>query len=169
MLGKIFLGGDLLPQPRSVIHAIQSGKEGAIRIDQYLKNGERIEKRKWSSMSAYRKGDPESEEQIVKFEELNMSYFDHQDRVPQIKLSPETRKIKFEEVTQTLSQEIAVQEAQRCFQCGLCTICKNCYIFCPDFIVSIDEKVAINYEYCKGCCICVEECPSGAMIAEVKV
>lgn len=166
---EIFLGGDLLSQPRTVVHAIQSGKEGAIRIDQYLKNGERDEKLKWCSMSAYLRGEPETQDGVVRFEDLNLSYFEHLDRVPSQKRSPKMRKKKFEEVTQTLLQDSAIQEAQRCFQCGFCTICKNCYIFCPDFIVSIGEKVTIDYDYCKGCCICVEECPRGVMTAEVKV
>jgi Pyruvate/2-oxoacid:ferredoxin oxidoreductase delta subunit len=71
-------------------------------------------------------------------------------------------------VTRTLLPEAAIEEARRCFQCGLCNGCKNCYVFCPEFIVSVGEKMAINYDYCKGCCICVEECPRGAMTAEVK-
>lgn len=168
VLEKIFLGGDLLPQPKTVIHAIQSGKEGAIRIDQYLRNGKRFEGIPWTTITAYQKGELEIQGPPVKFEELNMSYFDHQDRLIQEKLRVETRKGNFEEVSQSISEGSAIQEAKRCFQCGTCTICKNCYIFCPDFIVSIGEKVTIDYDYCKGCCICVEECPRGVMMAEIK-
>jgi NADPH-dependent glutamate synthase beta subunit-like oxidoreductase len=166
--GEIFLGGDLLVQPRTVVHAIQSGKEAAIRIDQYIKNGKRGESSGWRSLSAYRRGEPDDQEAVVRFEDLNLSYFEHRGRVVSKKRSPKTRAKRFGEVTRTLLPEAAIEEARRCFQCGLCNGCKNCYVFCPEFIVSVGEKMAINYDYCKGCCICVEECPRGAMTAEVK-
>jgi NADPH-dependent glutamate synthase beta subunit-like oxidoreductase len=168
VLEKIFVGGDLLQQPRTVIHAIQSGKEGAMRIDQYLRNGRKFEGTPWTTITAYQKGELETHGLPVKFEELNMSYFDHEDRLTQGKLRPETRNENFKEINLSISEGSAIQEAKRCFQCGICTTCKNCYIFCPDFTVSIGEKVTIDYDYCKGCCICVEECPSGVMMAEVK-
>jgi len=169
VLEKLFTGGDLLPQPRTVIHAIQSGKEGAMRIDQYLKYRKKFEKTPWTSVAAYRRSEAEAQGPAVKFEELNMSYFDHQDRAEQMKFPPDRRKSNFAEISQTLTEDEAVQEGNRCFQCGVCTVCENCYIFCPDFVVSIGEKVVIDYEHCKGCCICVEECPRGAMASEVKV
>jgi pyruvate ferredoxin oxidoreductase delta subunit len=36
-----------------------------------------------------------------------------------------------------------------------------CWVFCPENAIIVDgEKIAgINYDYCKGCGICVNECP----------
>ena len=44
-----------------------------------------------------------------------------------------------------------------------CIMCENCFIFCPDSAIIEDGngKFKINYDYCKGCLICTEECPIG--------
>ena len=47
-----------------------------------------------------------------------------------------------------------VRDMEKCIQCGLCKI------FCPDFSI---DKEAIDYDYCKGCGICAEECSKGAI------
>ena len=45
-----------------------------------------------------------------------------------------------------------------CNQCGLCID------FCPEGIIfKADKGVYIDYTYCKGCMICVNECRIGAM------
>ena len=55
-------------------------------------------------------------------------------------------------------------EADRCFSCGRCTHCDTCLVFCPDGIIfRDDENYAIDRAYCKGCGICVAECPRRAM------
>lgn len=41
--------------------------------------------------------------------------------------------------------------------------CFNCWLYCPDCVVSKTVPPVIDYEYCKGCGICAEECPSGAI------
>jgi 2-oxoacid:acceptor oxidoreductase gamma subunit (pyruvate/2-ketoisovalerate family) len=55
-------------------------------------------------------------------------------------------------------------EVDRCFSCGRCTRCDTCLVYCPDGIIFRDgEGYAIDTEYCKGCGICVAECPRRAM------
>ena len=55
-------------------------------------------------------------------------------------------------------------EAARCFSCGRCTLCDNCLKFCPDMAVRrAAGGYAIALEYCKGCGLCVQECPTGAL------
>jgi len=46
--------------------------------------------------------------------------------------------------------------------------CHLCWFYCPDNVVSKMIEPQINLEYCKGCGICAEECPVGAitMVAE---
>jgi len=68
-------------------------------------------------------------------------------------------------VNGTLSAESSTAEAQRCFNCGICNRCGNCFLYCPDSSVVplADWDFAIDLDHCKGCGICVEECPRHAM------
>ncbi|MCP4221252.1 MAG: 4Fe-4S dicluster domain-containing protein [bacterium] len=47
------------------------------------------------------------------------------------------------------------------FNPDTCINCFFCWVFCPEnAIIVTGEKIAgINYDYCKGCGICVNECP----------
>lgn len=44
-----------------------------------------------------------------------------------------------------------------------CKLCGVCWLYCPDGVIEIRDKVVIDYEYCKGCGICAHECPFGAI------
>jgi len=55
-------------------------------------------------------------------------------------------------------------EAHRCFSCGHCTRCDTCLVYCPEGIIRrAPPSYEVDYSYCKGCGICVEECPRQAM------
>jgi len=41
--------------------------------------------------------------------------------------------------------------------------CFICWSFCPDAVISKTVPLIIDLEYCKGCGICAEECPTGAI------
>ncbi len=41
--------------------------------------------------------------------------------------------------------------------------CFLCWLYCPDGVISRSIPPAIDLEYCKGCGICAEECPAGAI------
>jgi pyruvate ferredoxin oxidoreductase delta subunit len=43
-----------------------------------------------------------------------------------------------------------------------CTKCLLCWIYCPDAVIDRDS-LEINYQYCKGCGVCAEECPAKAI------
>jgi len=52
-----------------------------------------------------------------------------------------------------------------------CTRCLLCAIFCPDgAIYWNDEKedIEFDYNYCKGCGICANECPTKAIEMMIK-
>jgi len=85
---------------------------------------------------------------------------------PQLELA--RRRSTFDEVTGGLDETNALFEARRCMSCGNCLACDNCYGVCPDnAVLKLDPAGAYQFEidldYCKGCGLCVQECPSGAM------
>jgi len=177
---KIFAGGDVTAQPRTVSYAIGSGKKAAMAIDATFQGKDVAESLRSArsgekgglSMALYRAGGANGlGREIVKFSELNLSYFQRQPRKVKEKLPPSRRTSGFSEINAGLNPATALEEAKRCFNCGVCNLCHNCFIFCPDLAISArpdKQGYAINYDYCKGCCICVEECPRGAISVEVK-
>lgn len=45
-----------------------------------------------------------------------------------------------------------------------CVKCMMCYLVCPEGTVYKDnDKLTIDYDFCKGCGICVKECKPKAM------
>lgn len=176
----VFAGGDITPQPRTVVHAIGSGKRAAIFIDSYLQNKNwerffeaiRIGERGSFSMRRYLQEESEPTPRSTKtvlFKDLNLDYFELKKRLKVPKLKVSKRTGSFEEVNLGYPDGIAVEEAKRCFNCGVCNLCDNCYIFCPDLAIikqGEDGSNIIDYDHCKGCGICVEECPRSALVME---
>ncbi len=50
---------------------------------------------------------------------------------------------------------------------GKCIGCEQCYLYCPDGVISIEAgKAAIDYDFCKGCGICAKICRLHAITIE---
>jgi NADPH-dependent glutamate synthase beta subunit-like oxidoreductase len=171
----IFAGGDLTSNQRTVAHAIGSGKRAALAIDCYLKGKDTEEAIRQMligegpSLSIFRYLHPEERPMnphVVTFEELNMDYFEPSKRHRESK-GPVKERIKgFREVTSTFTEGIALEEAERCFSCGTCNECENCYVFCPDASIIKTKHILshqVDYDFCKGCGICFSECPRGVI------
>jgi len=171
----VFAGGDVSGFSHSIVEAIADGKKAAISIDLYLK-GERPEqlkayfKHELLSVSAkrYLSDTRENEylDEVVEFADLNLAYFDHQPAEKPSRLQLEASRQGFQEIESGFSREQAVSEAARCFHCGRCTLCENCYIFCPDLAVKLKESgdgFEIVRQQCKTCGICINECPRAAI------
>jgi len=71
------------------------------------------------------------------------------------------------EVAQTLDEDAFLEEASRCFSCGLCFGCQQCWMYCnPGGITRLDEVrpgmyFALLLDRCEGCGKCLEVCPCG--------
>ena len=171
----IFAGGDLASNQRTVAHAIGSGKKAALAIDCYLqgKNAEETIRQiligEGPSLSIFRHlhpGERSMNPHVVTFEELNTDYFETSKRNEEYKDLAKKRIKGFGEVTSTFAESIALEEAERCFSCGTCNGCENCYVFCPDASIMRTEEILthqVDYDFCKGCGICLSECPRGAI------
>jgi NADPH-dependent glutamate synthase beta subunit-like oxidoreductase len=148
----IFAGGDMVPAERSVTVAIGHGKKAARHIDAWLRG------------TAY---EPPPKHELASFDLLNTWYYSDASRIHRPRLELVRRQTTFEEVVQGLDESNALFEARRCLSCGNCFSCDNCYGVCPDNAVlklgEPGERYAIDYDFCKGCGLCVAECPCGAI------
>ncbi len=173
----VIFGGDLATPIKSVADAILSGKQAAIAFDAWFKGGKESIREKIDgciigdgpslSMSSYLNGPGDRlNRRIVNFGSINTDYFEKAARIAPGEESPDKRKSSFMEVENTASETDVRYEAGRCFNCGVCTDCDICRVFCPELSIIVSGGVPgrrINTEYCKGCGICVTECPRCAM------
>lgn len=142
---KLFVGGDILPNPRTVPHAVGSGRLAAERILAMLEG------------RSFEVSDDIVE--VAGPDDINYMYF---------------TKVNFDKWKTGLAPEgyipdldKAAAEANRCLSCGVCTSCDNCYNFCPDLsVIKTADGYHVNLDYCKGCGICAEECPAGSLRME---
>ena len=52
---------------------------------------------------------------------------------------------------------------------GRCVGCEQCYLYCPDGVISIQNgKAVVDYDFCKGCGICAKICKLGAIRTEAE-
>jgi 2-oxoacid:acceptor oxidoreductase delta subunit (pyruvate/2-ketoisovalerate family) len=148
----IFAGGDMVPAERSVTVAIGHGKKAARNIDGWLRG------------IPY---EPPPKHELATFDKLNTWYYSDAPRTEQPKLEAARRRATFEEVVGGLDESNALYEARRCLSCGTCFSCDNCYGVCPDnAVIKLGDPGSlyeIDYDYCKGCGMCVAECPCGAI------
>jgi len=147
----IFAGGDMVPAERNITVGIGHGKKAARNIDAWLRGG------------VYT-APPKAE--VAGFDKLNTWYYSDAPKTVRPVLDIIRRQSTFEEVQGGLDETNALFEARRCLSCGNCFECDNCYGVCPDNAViklGPGKGFEFNYDYCKGCGICVSECPCGAI------
>ncbi|HZW23970.1 MAG TPA: NAD(P)-binding protein [Gallionella sp.] len=152
----IFAGGDMVPSERTVTVGVGHGKKAARHIDAWLRG------------TVY---EPAPKHEIATFDKLNLWYYSDAPKTVRPMLDIIRRQSSFDEVQGGLDESNALFEARRCLSCGNCFECDNCYGVCPDNAViklGPGRRFEFNYDYCKGCGICVSECPCGAikMVAE---
>jgi 2-oxoacid:acceptor oxidoreductase delta subunit (pyruvate/2-ketoisovalerate family) len=148
----IFAGGDMVPAERTVTTAVGHGKKAARNIDAWLRE------------TTY---EPAQRPAVVEFSTLNPWYYSDAPAAVRPRLEAARRASTFEEVVQGLDESTALQEARRCMSCGNCFECDNCFGVCPDNAViklGPGKRFQIDLDFCKGCGICAQECPSGSIV-----
>ena len=175
-LPGVFAGGDAAGS-YSVVQALAAGKRAAIGIDCYVqrRDGADVALRigvgargalSFASYLALVAGRPEpTRAHVVAFPEINLDYFRPAPRAAKPEAEVAARLEGFVEVAAPLDGRAAQGEARRCFACGFCTMCGNCFTYCPDAAIRqrADWGFEIDLDYCKGCGVCVHECPRSAM------
>ncbi len=152
---KFFAAGDIVDGPGMVVQAVGSGRKVANAIDLLLRKGQ-IDI-------------PDEHPDVIDdLRRLNMRYFKHAPRTRDMEREPEDRvRSQKLEVRLGYTEEMAVREADRCFSCGVCNGCDNCWVVCPDTSILRDQRknghYSVNLNYCKGCGVCVQECPTGCL------
>ena len=147
----IFAGGDMVPAERNVTVGVGHGKKAAKHIDAWLNGTTYVAPPKHP---------------LATFEKLNTWYYSDAPKTVRPTLDIIRRQSTFEEVQGGLDEGNALFEARRCLSCGNCFECDNCYGVCPDNAViklGPGKRFQFNYDYCKGCGLCVAECPCGAI------
>jgi NADPH-dependent glutamate synthase beta subunit-like oxidoreductase len=146
---KVWAGGDAASMARFVTEAIGMGKRAAIDIDRALRDAP---------------AHAPVAVPAVAIDAIALHHHPKAARAPERVRPPGERLSSALEVQLGLDIEQALAEAARCFSCGACTACDNCFHYCPDLAI---RRVAGGYEvltdYCKGCGLCVQECPTGAI------
>jgi heterodisulfide reductase subunit A-like polyferredoxin len=111
----IFAGGDAVTGPRTVVEAIQAGKEAAVSIDRFITGAD------------LRQGRPRQWESVMDVD------IEGKERIPREKmpvLEVDERISNFQEVQIGFSEQQARKEADRCLSCGVCCECYQCVDAC---------------------------------------
>jgi len=150
----VYAGGDAIDDPtggKTITAAVGHGRRAAAAIGRFLVG----------------EAQPVAPiPRLATYDRLHTWYFDDAPRTYRPRLEAARRRTTFEEVVGGLTVDDALFEARRCMSCGNCFECDNCYGVCPDNAViklSDGQKYEFNLDYCKGCGICVAECPCGAI------
>ncbi len=139
--------------PKTYVECVSVGEKGAISMRDYIK-----------VRGTLKQSAPVGSTDIVLIDRINLDYFPERPRAKRPELAIRERR-GFVEVNGTLTREQVIREAYRCFNCSECTVCGNCFIYCPDSAVLQlnDGFFTIDGDHCKGCGVCVQECPRSAM------
>ena len=143
----VFAGGDVVLGLETVSAAIGQGTRAASAIEDYIDGS--VESRL-------------SRPPVIYSKDLNTYYYQKKKRFKKEALPIHMRLKHFKELYPPLDPEAIIDEAERCFSCGLCFNCGNCFMYCPDNAVKISPKTGLyefDLDFCKGCGLCAKECP----------
>jgi NADPH-dependent glutamate synthase beta subunit-like oxidoreductase len=175
---RIFAGGDAVLQSRTIATAIAAAKRAAISMDlmfrgiqdreviSRIRNGNKGSLSIKAYLQAREKGEWPIAKDVISQEQIKTLYFEKSERVRARKLGHEKRLKSFLEVNLRTSAGKALLSASRCYSCGTCNACYNCFYFCPEGAISInpDQRTrTVDFTHCKGCGTCMRACPRNAV------
>ncbi|HOW46385.1 MAG TPA: FAD-dependent oxidoreductase [Rubrivivax sp.] len=147
----VWAGGDVASLGRFVTEAIGQGQRAAIEIHRHLLGADAAEEPPFSGAA-------------VPLAAIATWYHEPAPRQTAPHRPTDERLRSGAEVQLGLELEQALAESERCFSCGTCVVCDNCVVVCPDLAVRrVGDGYEVLTEYCKGCGLCVRECPTGSM------
>jgi NADPH-dependent glutamate synthase beta subunit-like oxidoreductase/ferredoxin len=148
-LPNVFLAGDMATGDGTVTHAIGDGRRVAARVLAALA------------------GEPEpvsrrpAPEDLVSPAHVRFSHFEVAPPHAERHRAAPGEGLGFEELNLGLD---GPAEAARCFSCGTCTRCDTCMLYCPEGVIRpAPDGYRVDESFCKGCGMCVAECPRRAM------
>lgn len=145
----VWAGGDVASLARFVTEAIGMGQRAALDIHRALAGEDAL---------------PAAEGAPVPLSSIATWYHEPALRQQAPVVPAEERLGRDTEVQLGLEIEQALAEGARCFSCGTCITCDNCVAVCPDLALRrVGDGYEVLAEYCKGCGLCVRECPTGSM------
>jgi 2-oxoacid:acceptor oxidoreductase gamma subunit (pyruvate/2-ketoisovalerate family) len=149
----VFAVGDLATGDGTIAGAIGSGRRSAVHIHNVL-SGEHVSITEHAA--ALRDVDVWHDE-VIRAEAMKMHLFERQPASEGESLGVAERRSTFDEVHMGLDD---TAEATRCLSCGVCNECDYCATFCPEGVLKrVGHRLEFDYSYCKGCGVCVAECP----------
>jgi heterodisulfide reductase subunit A2 len=119
----VFAGGDVVSGPATVIEAVAAGKEAAISIERYLQGID------------LKEGRPVERERVKNVPKEGVA---KKQRAVMPLLSAAERIKSFKEVEAGFDEKMAVEEANRCLNCAVCSECLLCVTAC--------ERKAVHHE-----------------------
>jgi 2-oxoacid:acceptor oxidoreductase gamma subunit (pyruvate/2-ketoisovalerate family) len=145
---NVFAAGDFATGDGTVAHAIGDGRRAADRALAAL----------GLDVTVFARPDRAG---AVPLTDIRIDHFAKAHPAREFVMPLGARVHDFDEVNRGLASAL---EAHRCFSCGDCTLCDTCLVYCPEGIIHRTETgYEIDYTYCKGCGICVTECPRSGM------
>ncbi|CCQ73651.1 FAD-dependent oxidoreductase [Magnetospira sp. QH-2] len=150
----VFVGGDARGDRGTVSAAVGDGRKAAEAVEAFIKSKEPVD----------------DVRETLDYDKLNVNYYEPAPRSFVGKL-PVIDRTDFAEIEQSLEYAQVIDEGARCFSCGNCLACDNCWTYCPDNAVvktrdtcSDGSHYLFDYEFCKGCGMCAAECPCGYIL-----
>jgi thioredoxin reductase/ferredoxin len=148
----VWSGGDTLTLGLATI-SIGQGRKAAESIHAKLRGEEP-------------KGDPDRPG--IGKDRLQLDWYPEKARAERQVLAAEDRLARpMDEMDLGITQEAAIEETTRCFSCGLCFGCENCWMYCQNNCFKKTKQIEPGHYYdvdlgtCDGCKKCAEECPCG--------
>jgi 2-oxoacid:acceptor oxidoreductase delta subunit (pyruvate/2-ketoisovalerate family) len=142
------LAGDVTTGEGTVTHAIGSGRRAATLALRDAGLDVRVFERP-------------SKDATVPATDIRLDHFAPAVPARESHTAPASRIESFEPVNLGLPDAL---EAHRCFSCGHCIRCDTCLVYCPEGAIQrVMQGYDVDYDFCKGCGICVAECPRTGM------